>query len=79
MKTVFSYAAELLKEKECVSVNEIPINIDVDYFKLLSLMANYNADASPYKITLLEGHVKVNGYTLPNIVISRRETPCQLS
>ena len=40
-KTVLSYAAELLKEKCCVSVNA-PINSDVDYSKLLSLLPAYH-------------------------------------
>ncbi len=76
---ILQYAAELLRDKACISAGEIFIGSDADYARLLSLMANYRADGSPYKITLLEGHVKVNGYTLPNIVLSRRDTLCQRS
>ena len=78
-KEILQYAEEMLRDKACVSVDEIPISSDADYARLLSLMANYRADGSPYKITLLEGHVKVNGYTLPNIVLRRRDTLCQRS
>ena len=64
---ILQYALELLRDKACVSAGEIPISSDADYARLLSLMANYRADGSPYKITL------------PNIVLSRRDSPCQRS
>lgn len=76
-KEILQYAEELLRDKACVSASEIPLNGEADYATLLSMILNYQAGVSPYRITLLEGYVKVNGYTLPNIVLSRRETPCQ--
>ena len=49
-KEILQYAEEMLRDKACVSVDEIPISSDADYARLLSLILNYQAGVSPYLV-----------------------------
>ena len=46
-KEILQYAEEMLRDKACVSVDEIPISSDTDYARLI---LNYQAGVSPYLV-----------------------------
>lgn len=67
------YAEWLLCNRDHITAADIPMETDFDYVMSIMLAVDYDEGASPYKLTFGEGQIKKNGYSYPNMTISRHK------
>ncbi len=66
------YVSQLLKGKEYIMSEDIPLNNDFDYVMSIMIAAEYDHNDSNYRLQLLDGNVYKNGYSIPNMRIERK-------
>lgn len=69
---VAEYVDKLLMSRNRISSGDLQIDGDFDYVMLLMLVMEYDSEKSTYRIEFGDGQVKVGGYGIPNMVISRK-------
>ena len=65
------YVARLLEGREYMESKDFPLENDFDFVMSLMVVMDYEEGESPYNLEFLEGKVKKNGYSIPNMEISR--------
>jgi hypothetical protein len=66
------YVMQLLGGKEFITSEDIPLNDDYDYVMSLMIAAEYDYKKSGYRLEILDGSVERNGYSIPNVRITKK-------
>lgn len=66
------YVNQLLGDKDFITSGDIPLHNDFDYVMSIMIAAEYDYQSSSYRLELLDGSVRRNGYTIPAMKISKK-------
>lgn len=66
------YVMQILGDKDYITSDDIPLNNDFDYVMSIMIVAEYDCNNSRYRLDFLDGSINRNGYSIPNMTISKR-------
>lgn len=65
------YIGQLLRDKDYITSEDIPLYNDFDYVMSIMIAAEYDYQNSSYRLEFLDGNVSRNGYSIPSMRISK--------
>ena len=66
------YVEKLLGNRDSITSADFPMENDFDFIMSMMIAAGYDSENSTYHLEFGAGEVKKNGYTIPNMTISKR-------